>query len=234
MIRRLKRLLETERKNLRQVRSQYAAELQNRTELEIFLHQCIEDVKHDIARRRSQLLAGGACSGLRGTPLLCIARRSPLGVCAAATAMALRSGKATFPPVAGAAKPDDLGLSSFTAADRERVMELLLSQERVISLLCVPVACLALPYADAEDTRTHIRVPASVVLPCRRYSKTFPPRSSSAAASNDGGGGGMGGAVGDEDVGSTSALLAKASFTSSGDVHGMGDDGGAAPQTDAD
>lgn len=105
MIRRLKRLLEVERKNLRQVRTQYAQELQNRTELEIFLHQCIEDVKHDIARRRNQLLAGGT----------------------------------TFPPVGGATEssktPEEIPLSAFSAADRERVMELLLSQERVISLL---------------------------------------------------------------------------------------------------
>lgn len=103
MIRRLKRLLETERKNLRTVRSQYAQELQNRTELEIFLHQCIEDVKHDISRRRKQLMTGG---------------------------------KPTFPPVHGSQKQEeDIPLASFTSADRERVMELLLSQERVISLL---------------------------------------------------------------------------------------------------
>lgn len=194
MIRRLKRLLETERKNLRQVRSQYAAELQNRTELEIFLHQCIEDVKHDIARRRSQLMSGST------------SRRVGCGSsmkCDSPWCCFVSPGKATFPPVAGAAakgEGDDTPLSAFTAADRERVMELLLSQERVISLL---------------------------------YSKTFPPRSSSAAGEDGlglGGTQGSGGGVGDSgSLEASTALLGKpGSFASSDgramlDQHGDGE-----------
>jgi DNA repair exonuclease SbcCD ATPase subunit len=85
IIKRLKRLLEVERRNLKQVRTQYTTDLQSRTELELFLKQCVEDVRTDIAKQQDELGEGD--------------------------------------------------LQSFGAQDRERVMELLLSQERVITLL---------------------------------------------------------------------------------------------------
>ena len=48
----LKKLLDTERKNIRQIRAQNIRILEERTELEIFLRSCIEDVKEDVRRRR--------------------------------------------------------------------------------------------------------------------------------------------------------------------------------------
>jgi len=201
MIRRLKRLLETERKNLRQVRSQYAQELQNRTELEIFLHQCIEDVKHDIGRRRKQLMSSSSGGG-----------------------------KATFPPVHGAGGKQaaggggggDVPLASFTSADRERVMELLLSQERVISLL----------YAKTFPPRASSASGGGLAL-------------HDGVGGGGGGVGGMGGGPsgsggGMDDLGGTgtSALLAKASsFTSVGEGPSGGrlagdSSGGGVPQVD--
>jgi len=93
IIKRLKRLLEVERRNLRQVRTQFANDLQHRTELELFLKQCIEDVRHEIAANREQAMGGSEPS------------------------------------------VDNVSMDDFSPQDRERVMELLLSQERVISLL---------------------------------------------------------------------------------------------------
>jgi hypothetical protein len=84
IIQRLKKILETERKNLRNVRNAYARELQNKTELEQILRQCVDEVKSDL------------CSGLPET------------------------------------KKKNLQLS---AQDREKIIELMLSQERVLSLL---------------------------------------------------------------------------------------------------
>lgn len=125
IIRRLKKLLEVERKNLRQVRTAFAAELQQRTELEIFLRQCIEDVKHDISRRRQQLMmSGGGTSSTGALP--------PVG----------------SRPGSGSGRPSDVPLSSFASTDRERVMELLLSQERF-------VAC-ASPYLTGQPCLTRL------------------------------------------------------------------------------
>merc|ERR1712166_796226 len=55
IIKRLKRLLEIERRNLRTVRTAHVSELANRTELEAFLRQCIDDVKVEIGRRRNEM-----------------------------------------------------------------------------------------------------------------------------------------------------------------------------------
>lgn len=93
IIKRLKRLLEVERRNLRQVRTQFANDLQQRTELELFLKQCIEDVRHEIAANREASVASEQSSD------------------------------------------GSIPMEGFSPQDRERVMELLLSQERVISLL---------------------------------------------------------------------------------------------------
>jgi len=103
IIKRLKRLLEIERRNVRTVRTAHVNELANRTELEAFLRQCIEDVKKEISRRRGEMLAS--------------MNRSKHG---GGSSMSVE---------------DEISLESFSAADRERVMELLLSQERVINLL---------------------------------------------------------------------------------------------------
>ena len=84
IIQRLKKILETERKNLKNVRNAYARELQNKTELEQILRQCVDEVKSDLTQGMSDY------------------------------------------------KKKNLVLS---AQDREKIIELMLSQERVLSLL---------------------------------------------------------------------------------------------------
>ncbi|GMF37231.1 unnamed protein product [Phytophthora lilii] len=49
IIKRLKRLLEVERRNLQQVRTAYKLELQNHTELEMILKECVQDIRGEIA-----------------------------------------------------------------------------------------------------------------------------------------------------------------------------------------
>jgi len=86
VVARLKRLLDTERRNLRSVRQAHAKELESRTELEGLLRACVDDVRKDIASQR-------------------------------------------------AAGPEGGPRANMAASDRERVLELLLSQERVVTLL---------------------------------------------------------------------------------------------------
>ncbi|KAJ0411847.1 hypothetical protein ATCC90586_003000 [Pythium insidiosum] len=50
IIKRQKRLLEVERRNLQQVRTAYKTELHHRTELEMILKECIQDVRAEIAQ----------------------------------------------------------------------------------------------------------------------------------------------------------------------------------------
>jgi len=52
VIKRLKRLLDTERRSLRQVRAAYTADLQSRSELESLLRTAVDDVRHELTRRR--------------------------------------------------------------------------------------------------------------------------------------------------------------------------------------
>ena len=54
IVQKLKRMLELERKNLRIARTAYAKELENKTELEGILRKCVEDVKNEIAKKRSE------------------------------------------------------------------------------------------------------------------------------------------------------------------------------------
>ena len=48
---RLRKVLADERRSLQQVRHNYAQELKARTEMEILLRGCVEDVRKEIARR---------------------------------------------------------------------------------------------------------------------------------------------------------------------------------------
>jgi hypothetical protein len=116
VIKRLKKLLEVERRNLRQVRASYAAQLKERTELEVFLRQCVDDVKSDIARRKGAVQGGGGGAG----------HLPPVGGV---------SGHRSVDRRASGQGLGDASLSQFSADDRARVMELLLAQERVIGLL---------------------------------------------------------------------------------------------------
>lgn len=101
---RLRRLLAEERKSLQQVRTNYATELKSRTEIELLLRQCVEDVRQEIARRH---LESAQFSNNSGNDLAKLYSKQP-----------------------GLVPLDD-----FSKEDRERVLELLLSQERVVSLL---------------------------------------------------------------------------------------------------
>ncbi|KAE9085279.1 hypothetical protein PF010_g20513 [Phytophthora fragariae] len=70
IIKRLKRLLEVERRNLQQVRTAYKLELQNHTELEMILKDCVQDVRGEISHV-SQLplvIPHGSSSSLLGSP----------------------------------------------------------------------------------------------------------------------------------------------------------------------
>ena len=106
IIQRMKTLLERERKNLSRARKSYEKEVNQRTELEIFLRQCVRDVQIEISRRRDELIATNPIDRNHES-----------------------DGRRTTDD------GDELPLSEFSSADRERVMELLLSQERVVSLL---------------------------------------------------------------------------------------------------
>jgi hypothetical protein len=102
----MKVLLERERKNLSRARKSYEREVNQRTELEIFLRQCVRDVQIEISRRREELINTNPVDRDKES-----------------------DGRRTTDD------GDELPLSEFSSADRERVMELLLSQERVVSLL---------------------------------------------------------------------------------------------------
>ena len=99
---RLRRLLTEERRALQSVRTNYAAELRSRTEMEILLRQCVDDVRKEISLRT--ISNHGSRPGSSGGPHV-------------------HSVPVTVPT------------SAFSQADRERSLELLLSQERVISLI---------------------------------------------------------------------------------------------------
>eukprot|EP00741_Cyanophora_paradoxa_P015760 tig00020904_g15215.t1 len=134
VIRRLKRLLEVERRNLRAVRTAHVAELQARTELEVFLRQCIDHVKGEIAKRRGAIHTrpGTAASGGFDAPAFSGAPGSTFGVRPGSSAGG-RPGTAASR--GGERKASDVSLQEMGPADREKVLELLLSQERVINLL---------------------------------------------------------------------------------------------------
>lgn len=99
---RMRRLLADERKNLQQVRQNYAQELKARTEMEMVLRQCVDDVRKEIARRHIE-----SAQFSQGNDLAKMYNRQP-GL---------------------------IPIEDFTQEDRERALELLLSQERVVTLL---------------------------------------------------------------------------------------------------
>jgi len=100
---RLRRLLADERKSLQQVRQNYALELKTRTEVELLLRQCVDDVRKEIARR---YIESTQLSGENND-------------------LAALYGK----------KPQLIPIEQFSQEDRERAMELLLSQESVLTFL---------------------------------------------------------------------------------------------------
>lgn len=100
---RMRKLLADERKSLQQVRQNYAAELKARTEMEMLLRQCVDDVRKEIARRHIE----SAQFLQQNNDLARMYNREP-GL---------------------------IPVEDFTQEDRERALELLLSQERVVTLL---------------------------------------------------------------------------------------------------
>lgn len=93
----LKRMVEAERKSIRALKQQQADMMQQRTEIEVLLRQCLDDVKAEIMRHRLEGDKSDAPGP--GVPI---------------TAMSVHE---------------------LTTQDRERVLELLLSQQRVVQLL---------------------------------------------------------------------------------------------------
>jgi len=156
---RLKRLVVEERKSLQQVRQNYAQELKSRTELELLLRQCVEDVRKEIARRKLETAQFGGNGDLSK-----LYSRNPGAI-----------------PV-----------EEFTQEDRERALELLLSQERVVTLL----------YAKAFPVH-----PKKSNLPLEPHLSLGPgsgPLPGSSIGNYGGGGGGMGGILGgDDDISGT-------------------------------
>jgi len=100
-ITKLKRMVEQERKTSRGLKQQQAEMLQQRTELEVLLRQCLDDVKAEILRHRAEGNGDNPGGGFPGP------------------------GQAI----------SSLSVNELTAQDRERVLELLLSQQRVVQLL---------------------------------------------------------------------------------------------------
>ena len=97
---RLRRLLSDERRALTHVRANYAQELRSRTEMEMLLRQCVDDVRKEIALKTMTMGAS------RGNS---------------------RQTTGTVTGTSGA-----VTVAAFNQSDRERTLELLLSQERVI------------------------------------------------------------------------------------------------------
>lgn len=112
IIKRLKRLLETERRNLQQVRMSYKQEMQTRTELELILHECVRDVRAEIAAQSASQL-----------PSVMVANNSH-GQQPAATRRA---------DTIGPSQADSN--NRLSAVDRQRLVERLLGKERLLNLL---------------------------------------------------------------------------------------------------
>ena len=147
---RLKKLLDRERAQLRQVRAAFATDQQNRTELEGFLAQCVQDVRQEIGRRRQ-----GELASRHGRP----------------------SSAASVGGAAGGRQP---GYSDFDESDRSKVMEMLLSQERVIKLLYEKTFSRPAPRGAGDISRKSLNTSE---LPSRAQSAE--PRAAAAAAAGD-------------------------------------------------
>jgi len=99
-IQKLKRMVEAERRTARSLRQQQADMLQQRTELEVLLRQCLDDVKGEMLRHR------------------------------------LAPDSTSEPTLPGAEPPaNSVQVHELRPSERERVLELLLSQQRVVQLL---------------------------------------------------------------------------------------------------
>lgn len=101
-VQKLKRMVEVERRTIRALKHQQADFLQQRSELEVLLRQCLDDVKAEILRHRVEIERKEVIGGGLPNP---------------------------GPPV------NSMSINELSAQDRERILELLLSQQRVVQLL---------------------------------------------------------------------------------------------------
>jgi hypothetical protein len=130
---RMKRLLETERRALRLARAAYASELQQRSDLETLLRAAVDDVRAELTVTRQRLSSPAQFSGKesRGASRGGGSRggmRAPITTATSTASAAGASGGA------GAMLPE-VAIGELGREERDRVLELLLSQERVITLL---------------------------------------------------------------------------------------------------
>lgn len=94
---------------------------QGRTELQTFLRQCVEDVRKQIAEINGQSHTHTVLSPVV-KQVMTVASHVPYAAA----------------PARSTVKPS-VSIDDFTAADREKTLSLLLSQDRVISLLYAKV-----------------------------------------------------------------------------------------------
>lgn len=120
LIYRLKKILESEKKNLRQIKTLCAKEIDQRNQLEKILRFCVDDVKNEIQKKKTESkvqyyqkpvngILGGNTAARRGG-----------------------GGMGKFGQNQGLEGYEDRNL---TKAEREKILEVLLSQERVLTLL---------------------------------------------------------------------------------------------------
>lgn len=98
-IKRIKKMIGNECRKLRDIRTRYAKEIESKTQLEQLLRQCVDDVKAEISRKRSE------------------------------NKVLYYTNKRTSSSMSKTRKND------LTQNEREKVIEVLLSQERVLTLL---------------------------------------------------------------------------------------------------
>lgn len=100
VIKKLKKMIANETRKLRDIKTVYAKEIESKTQLEQLLRQCVDDVKAEIAKKRSE------------------------------SKVMYYANKRNASSMSKSRKKQDL-----TQDEREKVIEVLLSQERVLTLL---------------------------------------------------------------------------------------------------
>lgn len=121
---RLRRLVAEERKNLQQLRQTYAQELKTRTEMEVLLRRCVDDVRQDIAEMYVGL---NMKIEFRYLYVYVFRHHEAAQFSQNNTGSDLAR---LYNAQAGAVPFDD-----FDAEEHKRNLELLLSQERVVALV---------------------------------------------------------------------------------------------------
>lgn len=108
LIYRLKKILEAEKKSLRQVKTLCSKEIEQKNFLEKILRQCVDDVKNEIQKKRTE----GKVQYYQKS-------------------MGSNGGALRYKKAGGM----DFDEKNLTKAEREKILEVLMSQERVLTLL---------------------------------------------------------------------------------------------------